>query len=336
MTIPASMNAIEIPTPGGPEQLVLGTRPVPQPAYGEVLIRVAGAGINRADTLQREGKYPMPPGATDIPGLECSGVVVALGDGCTRWQVGDRVCALLSGGGYAEYVNVPEPQCMPIPAGVELVEAGGIPETFCTVWTNVFERSRLQPGEVFLVQGGTSGIGFTAIQLAKAFGSSVLATAGSDEKCEACLSFGADRAINYKTEDFVEAGKEFTDGRGIDVILDMVGGSYIQRQLEVMAREGRLCFVALMEGTRPGQVDFGLVHRKHLTVTGSTLRSRPVAEKGSICRALEEKAWPLFKTGACWPVTHTTFPLAKAAKAHELMESSQHIGKILLTTGFSG
>ena len=229
MTIPATMTAIEIPTPGGPEQLVPASRPVPEPAHGEVLVRVAGAGINRADTLQREGKYPMPPGATDIPGLECSGVVVALGPGANRWQVGDRVCALLAGGGYAEYVSVPEPQCMPVPSGVDLVEAGGLPETFCTVWTNVFDRSRLKPGEVFLIQGGTSGIGFTAIQLAKAFGSPVLATAGSAEKCEACLGFGADRAINYKTEDFVAVGKEFTDGRGVDVILDMVGGSYIQR-----------------------------------------------------------------------------------------------------------
>ncbi|MCA8928423.1 MAG: NAD(P)H-quinone oxidoreductase [Alphaproteobacteria bacterium] len=336
MAIPATMTAIEIPTPGGPDHLVPATRPVPEPAAGEVLVRVAGAGINRADTLQREGKYPMPPGATDIPGLECSGVVVATGAGCTRWRVGDRVCALLAGGGYAEYVAVPEPQCMPVPAGVDLVEAGGLPETFCTVWTNVFERARLKPGEVFLIQGGTSGIGFTSIQLAKAFGSPVLATAGSEEKCEACRGFGADRAINYKTEDFVAVGKDFTDGRGVDVILDMVGGSYIQRELEVLAREGRLCFVALMEGTRPGQVDFGLVHRKHLTVTGSTLRSRAVAEKGAICRAVEEKCWPLFATGACWPVTHTRFPLAEAAKGHELMESSQHIGKILLTTGFAG
>ncbi len=336
MTIPATMTAIEIPAPGGPEQLVPANRPVPEPAHGEVLVRVAGAGINRADTLQRQGKYPMPPGASDIPGLECSGVVVAAGPGTRRWQVGDRVCALLAGGGYAEYVNVPEPQCMPVPPGVDLVEAGGLAETFCTVWTNVFERSRLKPGEVFLIQGGTSGIGFTSIQLAKAFGSPVLATAGSDEKCEACVRFGADRAINYKTEDFVAVGKEFTDGRGVDVILDMVGGSYIQRELEVLAREGRLCFVALMEGTRPGQVDFGLVHRKHLTVTGSTLRSRPVEAKGAICRAVEEKCWPLFATGDCWPVTYKRFPLAEAGKAHELMESSQHIGKILLTTGFAG
>ena len=336
MAIPATMTAIEIPSPGGPDSLVPGSRPVPKPESGEVLVRVAAAGINRADTLQRQGLYPMPPGATDIPGLECSGTVVALGDGVTRWKVGDRVCALLSGGGYAEYVNVPAPQCMPIPANVDLIEAGGLPETFCTVWTNVFDRAALKPGEVFLIQGGTSGIGFTSIQLAKAFGSTVLATAGSDEKCAACVEFGADRAINYKTEDFVEVGKEFTEGRGIDVILDMVGGSYIQRQLEVMAREGRLCFVALMEGTKPDKVDFGLIHRKHLTVTGSTLRSRSVEAKGAICRAVEEKCWPLFETGAAWPVTYKRFPLAEASKAHELMESSQHIGKILLTTGFDG
>ena len=336
MAIPATMTAIDIKCPGGPEQLIPTTRPIPTPAPGEVLVRVAGAGINRADTLQRMGKYPMPPGASDIPGLECSGTVVATGPGCERFQAGTPVCALLAGGGYAEYVAVHEDQCMPIPSGVDLVEAGGLPETFCTVWTNVFDRSRLMPGEVFLVQGGTSGIGVTAIQLAKAFGSSVLATAGSDEKCAACLQFGADRAINYRTEDFVAIGKEFTDGRGVDVILDMVGGSYIQRQLEVLAREGRLCFVALMEGTIAGQVDFGLVHRKHLTVTGSTLRSRAIAEKGAICRALEERCWPLFESGSLWPVTYQRFPLAEAAKAHELMESSQHIGKILLTTGFTG
>jgi len=330
------MSAVEIPSPGEPEALVAGTRPVPAPEAGEVLVRVAAAGVNRADALQRRGLYPMPPGATDIPGLECAGVVVALGGGTRRWQIGDRVCALLSGGGYAEYVNVPGEQCLPIPPGVGLVDAGGLPETFCTVWTNVFERSGLQPGEVFLIQGGTSGIGVTAIQLAKAFGSPVLATAGSPEKCAACISFGANRAINYREEDFVRVGMEFTDGRGVDVILDMVGGSYIQRQLEVMAREGRLCFVALMEGTRPGQVDFGLIHRKHLTVTGSTLRSRSVAQKGAICRAVEAKCWPLFATGAAWPVTYKRFPLAEAAAAHELMESSKHIGKILLTTEFGG
>jgi NADPH2:quinone reductase len=330
-TIPSEMNAIEIPEPGGPEALKLGRRLVPEPASGEVLIKVKTAGVNRADTLQRMGLYPMPPGATDIPGLEASGEVVALGHGASRFKIGDEVCALLSGGGYAEYVNIPEPQCMALPPKVDLHAGGGVPETFCTVWTNVFERAGLKPGEVYLAQGGTSGIGYTGIQLAKAFGSPVLATAGSDEKARACEEFGADRGINYKTEDFVKVGMDFTEGRGVDVILDMVGGSYIQRQLEVLAREGRLCFVALMEGTKV-EADFGLVHRKHLTVTGSTLRSRTVEQKGSICRALEAKVWPLFESGQCSPVIYKTFPLDQAAEAHALMESSQHIGKIMLET----
>lgn len=328
-TLPAEMTAIEIPTPGGPESLKPTKRPVPAPEAGEVLIKIKTAGVNRADTLQRMGLYPMPPGATDIPGLEASGVVVALGEGASRFKIGDEVCALLSGGGYAEYVNAPEPQCMALPPKVDLVAAGGVPETFCTVWTNVFDRSRLQPGEVFMVQGGTSGIGYTAIQMAKAFGSPVLATAGSDEKKAACEEFGADRGINYKTEDFVAVGKDFTDGRGVDVILDMVGGDYIPRQLELLAREGRLCFVALMGGTKV-EANFGLVHQKHLTVTGSTLRSRSIEQKAQICRALEEKVWPLFETGACWPVIYKTFPLDQAAEAHKLMESSAHIGKIML------
>lgn len=327
--IPSEMNAIEVPTPGGPNSLKIGKRPVPEPAAGEVLVKVKTAGVNRADTLQRQGLYPMPPGATDIPGLEASGEVVALGEGTSRFQVGDEVCALLSGGGYAEFVNVPEPQCMALPPKVEVVAAGGVPETFCTVWTNVFERCGLQPGEVYLAQGGTSGIGYTGIQLAKAFGSPVLATGGSDEKARACEEFGADRGINYKTEDFVKVGMDFTDGRGADVILDMVGGDYIQRQLELLAREGRLCFVALMEGT-VAEVDFGLVHRKHLTVTGSTLRSRTIEQKAGICRALEEQVWPLFASGACWPVIYKSFPLDQAADAHALMESSAHIGKIML------
>ncbi len=327
--IPSEMTAIEIPKPGGPNALRPGKRPVPEPAKGEVLIKVAAAGINRADVLQRQGHYPMPPGVTDIPGLEAAGEVVALGPETGRFQVGDQVCALLSGGGYAEFVNVPEPQCMALPPTVDLAAGGGVPETFCTVWTNVFERSRLQPGEVFLIQGGTSGIGYTSIQLAKAFGSPVLATAGSDEKVRACEAFGADRAINYKTEDFVKVGMDFTDGRGVDVILDMVGGDYIPRELEVLAREGRLCFVALMDGTVV-EADFGLIHRKHLTVTGSTLRSRTIEQKASICRALEEKVWPLFKTGQCKPVIYKTFPLDQAHDAHELMESSAHIGKIML------
>jgi NADPH2:quinone reductase len=329
--IPSEMHAIEIPSPGGPNALKIGRRPVPEPAAGEVLVRVKTAGINRADTLQRQGLYPMPPGATDIPGLEASGEIVALGANVTRFSIGDEVCALLSGGGYAEFVNVPEPQCMTLPPKVDLAAAGGVPETFCTVWTNVFERAALQPGEVYLAQGGTSGIGYTGIQLAKAFGSPVLATAGSDEKARACEDFGADRGINYKTEDFVKVGKDFTDGRGVDVILDMIGGDYIPRQLELLAREGRLCFVALMGGTQVG-ADFGLIHRKHLTVTGSTLRSRTIHQKASICRALEEKVWPLFETGKCWPVIYKSFPLDQAAEAHALMESSQHIGKIMLET----
>ncbi len=329
--LPKLMIAIEIPSPGNADALVPGERPVPRPGRGEVLIKVAAAGLNRADILQRMGLYPMPPGTTDIPGLECSGTIVGVGEEVTGWKEGDQVCALLSGGGYAEYVNVPAPQCLPVPAGVDLVSAGGLPETFCTVWTNVFERGRLQPGEVFMVQGGSSGIGVTAIQLAKAFGSPTLATAGTDEKCAACREMGADRAINYKTEDFVAIGKEFTNGRGIDVILDMVGGPYIPRQLDVLAREGRLVFVALQAGTKV-EADFGMIHRKHLTVTGSTLRSRTVEQKGAIVDALKAKVWPMFAEKKLWPVTYKTYPLRQAAEAHKLMESSVHIGKILLTT----
>src|SRR5436853_546508 len=262
--IPATQTVIEIKAPGGPEMLVSATRPVPEPKTGEVLIRIAGAGVNRADCLQRMGRYPMPPGAPDIPGLECSGTVVNTGEGVSQWQVGDQVCALMIGDGYGEYAAVPAVQCLPAPQGVSLVDAAGLPETFCTVWTNVFERMRLQRGEVFLVQGGSSGIGVTAIQLARAFGAKVLATAGSEEKCRACVDYGADVAINYRTQDFVEVGKEFTNGRGVDAILDMVGGNYIPAQLDLLAREGRLCFVALMQGSRV-EADFGLIQRKHLT-----------------------------------------------------------------------
>src|SRR5437899_1067091 len=267
--------------------LVPATRPVPEPKAGEVLVRIAAAGVNRADCLQRMGRYPMPPGAPDIPGLECSGTVVKTGDGVSDWQVDDRVCALMIGDGYGEYAAAPAVQCLPIPAGVGLTDAGGLPETFATVWTNVFERMRLQAGEVFLVQGGSSGIGVTAIQLAKAFGAKVLATAGADEKCRACMDFGADVAMNYRTQAFVKIGKDFTGGRGVDAILDMVGGAYIPRQLDLLAHEGRLCFVALMGGSRV-ETDFGLVQRKHLTVTGSTLRSRSIAEKAAIIAALKE------------------------------------------------
>jgi NADPH2:quinone reductase len=327
--IPATQTVIEINQPGGPEVLVPATRPVPEPKAGEVLIRIAGAGINRADCLQRMGRYPMPPGAPDIPGLECSGTVVKLGDSVTEWKNGDQVCALMVGDGYSEYAAVPAVQCLPVPTGVSLVDAGGLPETFCTVWTNVFERMHLRPGEVFLIQGGSSGIGVTSIQLAKAFGCKVLATAGSDAKCAACRDFGADVAINYRTQDFVAVGKEFTGGRGVDAILDMVGGDYIPREIELLAREGRLCFVALMAGAKV-EADFGAIQRKHLTVTGSTLRSRSVAEKAAIVAALREKVWPMWGAGKLRPFTYRRFPLREAAEAHRLMESSQHIGKILL------
>jgi len=327
--IPATQTVIQIKAPGGPEMLVPASRPVPEPRGGEVLIRIAAAGVNRADCLQRMGRYPMPPGAPDIPGLECSGTVVKRGDGTNEWQDGDQVCALMIGDGYGEYAAVPAVQCLPVPKGVSLVDAGGLPETFCTVWTNVFERMRLQAGEVFMVQGGSSGIGVTAIQLAKAFGAKVLATAGSEDKCLACRDFGADVAINYRTQDFVQVGKDFTNGRGVDAILDMVGGDYIPRQLDLLAHEGRLCFVALMSGSRV-ETDFGLIQRKHLTVTGSTLRSRTVEQKAAIISALKEKVWPLWAAGKLRPFTYKRFPLAEAGEAHRLMESSTHIGKILL------
>ncbi len=327
--IPATQTVIEISKPGGPEVLIPATRPVPEPKTGEVLIRIASAGINRADCLQRMGRYPMPPGAPDIPGLECAGTVVKLGADVTEWKNGDQVCALMIGDGYGEYAAVPAVQCLPVPTGVSLIDAGGLPETFCTVWTNVFERMHLQSGETFLIQGGTSGIGVTSIQLAKAFGCKVLATAGSDEKCAACRDFGADVAINYRTQDFVAVGKQATNGRGVDAILDMVGGDYIPREIELLAREGRLCFVALMAGTKV-EADFGAIQRKHLTVTGSTLRSRSIEEKASIVAALRQKVWPLWAAGKLRPFTYKQFPLREAAEAHRLMESSQHIGKILL------
>jgi len=328
--IPATQTVIEISQPGGPEALVPGTRPVPEPKAGEVLIRIAAAGINRADCLQRMGRYPMPPGASDIPGLECSGTIVKLGEGVSGFATGDEVCALLVADGYGEYCAVPAVQCLPVPRGVGLVDAGGLMETFCTVWTNVFDRIHLKAGEVLLQQGGSSGIGITAIQLAKALGAKVLATAGSDQKCQACRDYGADVAINYKTQDFVQVGKEFTQGRGVDAIFDMVGGDYIPRELDLLAREGRLCFVALMGGSKVKDADFGIIQRKHLTVTGSTLRSRSVEQKAQIVSALRDKVWPLWEEGKLRTCTYKTFPLVEAAKAHALMESSQHIGKIIL------
>lgn len=329
--IPDSMTAVEITAPGEPDVLVPATRPTPSPATGEVLIRVVGAGLNGADLKQRRGVYPMPAGAPDIPGLEVSGEVVAVGDDVVSPAIGEFVCALISGGGYAEYALAPAPQCLPIPENVELVAAGSLPETYCTVWTNVFERGRLSAGETFLVHGGSSGIGVTAIQLAKAFGATVFATAGSEEKCQACREIGADHAINYRLENFKEVALDVTNNAGVDLILDMIGGDYIAPELELLRHEGRLVFVAL-GGGRVAQADFGLIHAKHLTVTGARLRPRSIAEKGMICNALKEKVWPLFRTGQIQPVVDAVFPLKNAAEAHRYMETGKHVGKILLST----
>ena len=328
--LPATMTAIEIREPGGPEVLVPGTRPLPEPSAGEVLVRVAAAGVNRPDVLQRQGNYAPPPGASDIPGLEIAGTVVALGPEVSELALGDRVTALVTGGGYAEYCAAPVPQCLPIPKGLSAVEAAGMPETFFTVWTNVFDRGRLQAGEAFLVHGGSSGIGTTAIQLAKAFGARVFATAGSAEKCRACEALGAERAVNYREEDFVEAVKAATEGAGVNVILDMVGGDYIQRNISALAPDGRLCTIAFLGGSK-AEVDFLPMMLKRITISGSTLRARSVEFKGAIARNLKAKVWPLVEAGRVKPVVHATFPLAEAAGAHALMESSNHIGKIALT-----
>ncbi|HMA16042.1 MAG TPA: NAD(P)H-quinone oxidoreductase [Kiloniellaceae bacterium] len=328
--LPETMTAIEIREPGGPEVLVPGKRPVPKAGPGEVLIKVAAAGVNRPDCLQRQGGYPPPKGASDIPGLEIAGEVVAAGEGVTAPKVGDRVCALVTGGGYAEYCAAPAPQCLPLPKGYGMEQAACLPETFFTVWINVFQRSGLKAGETFLVHGGTSGIGTTAIQLAKAFGCTVFATAGSAEKVKACKDLGADHAINYKTEDFVEVVKAATGGRGVDVILDMVGGDYIARNIKAMAEDGRLSFIAFLGGPK-AEVNFGPVMMKRLTITGSTLRARPVAVKAQLAAELKEKVWPLLDQGKIAPVMAASFPLAEAARAHALMESSGHIGKIVLT-----
>lgn len=329
---PQTMTAIGIKEPGGPEALAPESRPVPQPGPGEVLVRVAAAGVNRPDVMQRKGLYPPPPGASDIPGLEIAGEVVAVGEGATRYQVGDRICGLVSGGGYAEYCPVHESNALPIPEGVSMVEAAAIPETFFTVWTNVFERGRLKSGETFMVHGGTSGIGTTAIMLAKAFGATVITTAGSDEKCEACRKLGADVAINYKTQDFVAESKAATGKKGVDLILDMVGGDYIAKNYEAAAVEGRIVQIAFQSSSKT-QIDFMRLMLKRLTHTGSTLRSRSPAEKAGIADQLVEKVWPLVASGQVRPVIHKTFPLAEAAQAHALMETSQHIGKIVLTVG---
>ena len=327
------MRAVEITAFGAPEVLRIGEQSRPQPGAGEVLIHVAASGINRPDVLQRKGYYAPPPGASTLPGLEVAGVIVA-GDeaamAAAGLKLGDRVCALLAGGGYAEYCVAPVPQCLPIPEGLSDVEAASLPETFFTVWSNVFDRGRLQPGETLLVQGGSSGIGVTAIQIAKAWGARVLVTAGSDAKCAECLQLGADHAINYKTQDFAEEVARITGGAGVDVILDMVAGSYVAKEVQSLAADGRLVIIAVQGGVK-AEVDAGLVLRKRLTITGSTLRPRPVAFKGAIAQALKREVWPMLESGKVRPIIYKVFDAADAAQAHALMESSQHTGKIVLT-----
>ena len=325
------MIAIEISTPGGPEVLVPVERPRPPCGAGEVVIKVAAAGVNRPDVVQRQGHYPPPPGASDIPGLEVAGTIDEIASDVTNWRRGDTVCALVSGGGYAEYCAAPAPQCLPVPRGVDLVHAAAIPETTFTVWTNVFERGRLQKGETLLVHGGSSGIGTTAIQLARAFGARVIATAGSDEKCAACEALGAERAINYRTTDFVAAVREATGGRGADVILDIVGADYLQRNIDTLARDGRLVHIGQLGGAR-AQINLGPVLRNRLTITGSTLRPRSVVEKGAIAQALLKHVWPVFESGVVKVIVDKTFPLQSAAEAHRVMEASTHIGKLVLLT----
>jgi putative PIG3 family NAD(P)H quinone oxidoreductase len=333
-SLPTQMTVIGIRAPGGPDMLVPEQRPLPRLAEGEVLVKVAAAGVNRPDVMQRRGLYPPPKGATDIPGLEIAGEVVALGSGVERWKLGGQVMALVVGGGYAEYCPAHESHCLPVPPGLPLIEAAAIPETFFTVWHNTFERGRLQAGETLLVHGGSSGIGTTAIQLAKAFGARVIATAGSAEKCDACRRLGADVAVNYKIEDFVAATKAATDGKGADVVLDMVGGDYIERNYEAAAVDGRVVQIAF-QGSPKATVDFRRLMLKRLTHTGSTLRARSIPDKGAIARAVEERVLPLIAAGKVRPLIDSTFPLARAAAAHARMESSAHIGKIVLTISTS-
>jgi NADPH2:quinone reductase len=328
-TVPASMTAIGITSPGGPEMLAPQERPVPQPGEGEILVKVAAAGVNRPDVAQRKGLYPPPPGVTDLPGLEIAGVVAACGPAARRWKPGDQVTALVSGGGYAEYCVAHETHALPIPSGLTATEAAAIPETFFTVWHNVFERGGLKAGETLLVHGGSSGIGTVAIQLAKAFGARVITTAGSAEKCDACRRLGADVAINYKTEDFVSLTKSTTGGAGVGVILDMVGGDYIERNYEAAAVEGRIVQIAF-QGSPRASVDFRRIMLKRLHHTGSTLRSRLVPDKAAIAQAVERNVWPLIAAGKVRPVIDSIFPFREAAKAHARMESSVHIGKIVL------
>jgi NADPH2:quinone reductase len=328
------MRAIEITQPGSPEVLQLAERPVPVLKSGEVLIKVHAAGVNRPDVLQRMGRYPVPPGASDLPGLEVAGEIVDGDLSGSQFKLGQMVCALVQGGGYAEYCAAPLQQCLPLPSGLTPLEAASLPETFFTVWSNVFDRAQLGTGETLLVQGGSSGIGVTAIQLAAALGHQVYATAGSDEKCRACESLGAVKAINYRTEDFAAVVKALTGGKGVDVILDMVGGSYLPREIDCLADDGRIALIALLGGAK-AEVDLGQVLRRRLSISGSTLRARPVAFKAAIAWRLQERVWPLIEAGKIKPVIYQTFPLEQAAAAHTLMESSAHVGKIMLSLGSS-
>jgi NADPH:quinone reductase len=330
MALPREMKVIEIAAPGGPEQLKTAVRPIPQPGEGEVLVRVEAAGVNRPDVMQRQGRYPPPPGASDLPGMEIAGEIVALGAKVSGLSVGDKIASLLPGGGYAAYAIAAAPLCMPIPEGLKMVEAAAIPETYMTVWTNLFERGGCKSGDVVLIHGGTSGIGTTAIQLAKAWGARVYATAGTEKKARACEALGAVRGIDYKTEDFVEVMRAETKGQGVDITLDMVAGSYVQRNLDIAAVEGRVVTISLLGGSR-AEINMGMVLIKRLTLTGSTLRSRTVAQKAAVADAVRKNVWPLLAAGKVRPVIFATFPLAEASEAHRLMETSNHIGKIVLT-----
>jgi len=333
MTLPASMTFITMDAPGAPDVLKPATGPLPVPKADEILIRVQAAGVNRPDVAQRTGNYPPPPGASPVIGLEIAGEVAAIGADVAGWTVGDKICALTNGGGYAEFCATPAAQCLPWPAGYDAIRAGAMPETFFTVWANLFQIGRLATGETALIHGGSSGIGTTAIQLAKAFGARVFITAGSDEKCAACVKLGADAAINYRTQDFQAEVKALTGGRGVDVILDMVGAPYAEKNIRSLAMDGRLVFIAFLEGSRTEKLDLLNIMTRRLTLTGSTMRPRTTEQKAAIADDLRAKVWPLLNAGRCAPVIHQVFPLEQAAAAHALMESSAHIGKIMLRVG---